>query len=109
MEHQWNLCVQNYKNKKSIAEIGQNDLLSVYKSSFPEMPISQENMNAFWSDFITVAHELIFFIFMQMGYPRWPPGAITKNSKNIKMTIFQEPLVETDPALCKNVFCMKPF
>ena len=22
----------------------------------------------FWSDFITVAHELIFFIFMQMGY-----------------------------------------
>ena len=37
------------------------------------------------------------------------PGAITKNSINTKMTISQEPLVETDPALCQNVSSMKLF
>ena len=42
------------KIKKSRAELGHTDLLSVYKSSFTQMPISQENMNVFWSDSITM-------------------------------------------------------
>ena len=45
---------------------------------------------------------------MQIDYPRWPPGTVTKNSINTKMTIFQDPLVEIDPSLCQNVFCMNP-
>ena len=40
---------------------------------------------------------------------RWLPGAITKNSINMKMTISQEPLVEIDPTMFQNVSCMKPF
>ena len=43
---------------------------------------------------------------MQIDYPRWPPGTVTKNSINTKMTISQDPLVEIDPALCQNVSCM---
>ena len=46
---------------------------------------------------------------MQIDYQRWPSGAFTKNSINTKMRISQEPLVETDPTLCQNVSCMKPF
>ena len=46
------------------------------------------------------------FIFMQIDKSRWPPGAVTKNSTNIKMII---PLDEIDPTLYQNVFCMKPF
>ena len=73
------------------------------------MPISQENMNVFWSDSLTLVSEWNHFIFMQMDNPRWPPGTITKNSTNTKMTISQEPLNEIDPTLCQNVSCMKPF
>ena len=73
------------------------------------MPISQENMNVFCSDLITVVPEWNYFIFMQIDYPRWLPGAITEKSINTKKTIFQEPLVEIDPTLCQNVSCMKPF
>ena len=51
----------------------------------------------------------LFQIFMQIDYPRWPSGAVTKNSINTKMTISQEPLVEIDPTLCQNVPCMKLF
>ena len=40
---------------------------------------------------------------MQIDYPRWPPGTVTKNSINTKMTISQDPLVEIEPALCQNV------
>ena len=37
------LGIQNYKNKKkSTAELGQSDLLSVHKSLFSQMPLSQE-------------------------------------------------------------------
>ena len=49
-----------------------------------------------------------YFIFMQIDYPRWPPGTVTKNSINTKMTISQDPLVDTDPALCQNVSCLNP-
>ena len=48
------------------------------------------------------------FIFMQIDYPRWPPGTVTKNSINTKMTISQDPVVEIDPALCQNVSYMNP-
>ena len=106
MDHKWTLGIQNYKNKKkSTAELGHGDLLSVYKSNFAEMPISQENMNVFWSDLITMVPESSYFIFMQIDYSRWPPGAVTKNSIHTKMTISQEPLVEIDPVLCQNVSC----
>ena len=47
-----------------------------------------------------------YFIFMQIDYPRWPPGTVTKNSINTKMTISQDPLVEIDPAFCQNVSCI---
>ena len=45
---------------------------------------------------------------MQIYYPRWPPGTVTKNSINTKMTISQDPLVEIDPTFCQNVSCMNP-
>ena len=45
---------------------------------------------------------------MQIDYPRWPPGTVTKNSINKKMIISQDPLVEIDPTLCQNVSCMNP-
>ena len=45
---------------------------------------------------------------MQIDYPRWPPGTVTKNSINTKMTISQDPLVEIGPALCQNVSCINP-
>ena len=31
---------------------------------------------------------------MQINNQRWPPGSVTKNNINIKMTISQEPLIE---------------
>ena len=65
-------------------------------------------MNVFRSDLITMVHEWNYFIFMQIDYPRWPPGTVTKNSINTKMTIYRDPLVEIDPSLCQNVSCMKP-
>ena len=37
-----------------------------------------------------------------------PPGTVTKNSINKKMTISQDPLVEIDPTLCQNVSYMNP-
>ena len=46
------------------------------------------------------------FIFMQIDYPRWPPGDVTKNSINTKMTVSRELFVEIDPALCQNVSCI---
>ena len=79
------------KIEKSTVELGHTDLLSVYKSNFAQMSISQENMNVFWSDLITMVSEWNYFIFMQIDNPRWLPGAITKNSTNTKMTISQEP------------------
>ena len=39
------------------------------------------------------------FKFMQIDYPRWLSGAVTKNNINTKMTISLEPLVEIDPTL----------
>ena len=68
------------------------------------MPISRENLNVFCSDLITMVPKWSNFIFMQIDYPRWPPGTVTKNSINTKMTI----LVEIDPSLCQNVSCMNP-
>ena len=65
-----------------------------YKSNFAQTPISQENVNVFCSDLITMVPKWNYFIFMQIEYPRWPPGTVTKNSINTKMTISLEPLVE---------------
>ena len=81
----------------------------VVKSIFAPVPISQENVNVFWSASITVVAEWNHFMFMQIDNPRWLPGAVTKNSTNTKMIISKEPLDETDPSLCQNVCCMKPF
>ena len=64
-------------------------------------------MNIFYSDLITLVPEFNYFIFMQIDYPRWPPGTVTKNSINTKMTISQDPLVEIDPTLSQNVSCIK--
>ena len=65
-------------------------------------------MNVFCSDLITMVPKWNYFIFMQIDYPRWPPGTVTKNSINTKMTRSEEPLVEIDPSLCQNVSCMNP-
>ena len=63
----------------------------MYKSNFAQMPISRENVNVVCSDLITMVPKWNFFmfmqIFMQIDYPRWPPGTVTKNSINTKMTI----------------------
>ena len=75
------------KIKKKTAEEGHSDLLCVYKSNFAQMPISRENVNVFCSDLITMVPKWNYFIFMQIDYPRCPPGAVTKNSINTKMTI----------------------
>ena len=64
-------------------------------------------MNVFCTDLITMVPEWNYFIFMLIDYPRWPPGTVTKNNTNRKMTISQDPLVEIDPTLCQNVSCMK--
>ena len=40
--------------KKSTVELGHSDLLSVNTSNFAQMPISQENINVFWSDLIII-------------------------------------------------------
>ena len=64
-------------------------------------------MNGFCSDLITIVPEWNYNIFMQIDYPRWPPGTATKNNINTKMTISQDPLVEIDPTLCQNASCMK--
>ena len=66
-------------------------------------------MNVFCSDLITMLPVWNYFVFMQIDYPRWPPGTVTKNSTNTKMTISQDPLVEIGPTLCQNVSCIKPF
>ena len=65
-------------------------------------------MNMFCSDLITMVPKWNYYIFMQIDYPRWPPGTVTKNSINSKMTISQDLFVEIDPALYQNVSCMKP-
>ena len=70
---------------------------------------TQENMNLLWSESVKMVPEWNHFIFMQIDNPRWPPGAITKNNTNNKMTISQEPLDEIDPALYHNVSCMNAF
>ena len=88
------LFYRNIKINKNTAELGYSDLHRVYKSSFAQMPISQENMNLFWSDWITMVPECKYFKFMQIDYPRWPPGAVTEKNINMKMIISQEPLVE---------------
>ena len=75
------------KIKKNTAELGHSDLLCVYKSSFAQMPISRENVNVFCSDLIAMVPKWNYFIFLQIDYPRWPPGTVTKNSINTKMTI----------------------
>ena len=58
-------------------------------------------MNVFCSDLITMVPKWNYFIFMQIDYPRWPPGTVIENSINTK-------LVEIDPSLCQNVSCMNP-
>ena len=65
-------------------------------------------MNVFCSDLITMVPKWTFFIFMQIDYPRWPPGTVTKNSMNTKLTISQDPLFEIDPTFGQNVSCMNP-
>ena len=109
-EFAWNiigtLVFKIVKIKKSITELDHSDLLSVYKSNFAQMPISQENMNVFWSDLITMVSDWNYIKIMQTDLPRWSPGSVTKN--NTKMTISQEPLVEISPNLCLNVSCGKP-
>ena len=65
-------------------------------------------MNVFCSDLITMVPKWNYFIFMQIDYPRWPPGTVTKNSINTIMTISQDPLVEIDPTFGQNVYCMNP-
>ena len=75
------------KIKKITAELGHSDLLCVYKSYFAQMPISRVNVTVFCLDLITMVPEWNYFIFMQIDYPRWPPGTVTKNSINMKMTI----------------------
>ena len=72
------------------------------------MPMSRENAIAICSDLITMIPEWNYFIFMLIKYPRWPPGTVTKNSINTKMTVSQDPLVEISPTLCQNVSCVKP-
>ena len=44
------------------------------------MPISH--------NLITMVPKWKYFIFMQIDYPRWPPGTVTKNRINTKMTIY---------------------
>ena len=68
------------------------------------MPISQENLNVFCSDSITMVSVWNHFIFMPIDNPRWPPGAITKNSTNMKMTISEEPFNEVDGNLFQNMY-----
>ena len=58
--------------------------------------------NELGSDLITMVPKWNYFIFMQINYPRWPPGTVTKNSINTKMTISEDPLVEIDLSLCQN-------
>ena len=65
-------------------------------------------MNVFCSDLITMVPKWNYFIFLQIDYPRWPPGTVTKNSINTKMTISQDTLVEIDPTFGQNVYCMNP-
>ena len=65
-------------------------------------------MNVYCSDLIPMVPKWNYFIFMQIDYPRWLLGTITKNSINTKMTISEDPLVEIDPSLCQNVSCMNP-
>ena len=46
--HYWDLGFLNYQNKKkSVAELGHSDLLSVYESSFARTPISQYGIGQF--------------------------------------------------------------
>ena len=65
-------------------------------------------MNVVCSDLITMVPKWNYFIFMQIDYPRWLPGTVTKNSINTKVTVSQDPLVEIDPSLCQHVPCMNP-
>ena len=53
-------------------------------------------MKSFWF------FEWNYFKFMQVDYPRWPSGAVSKNSLNTKMTISQETLFEIQ--LCARIF-----
>ena len=75
------------KIKQNTSESGHSDLLCVYKSNFTQMPISRENVNVFCSDLITMVPKWNYFILMQIDYPRWPSGTVTKNSINTKVTI----------------------
>ena len=49
--------------------------------------LEKKNVNVFCSDLITMVPKWNYFIFMQIDYPRWPAGTVTKNSINTKMTI----------------------
>ena len=61
-------------------------------------------MNVFCSDLITMVPEWNYFIFMQIDYPRWPPGTVTKNSINHENDNILRTIDEIDPSLCQNVF-----
>ena len=65
-------------------------------------------MNVFCSNLITMVPRWNYFIFMQIYYPRWPTGTVTKNSINTKMTISQDPLVEIVLTFGQNVSSMNP-
>ena len=68
------------------------------------MPITRENVNVFCSDLITVVPKWNYFIFMQIDYPRWLPGTVTKNSITRKRQYLKTHWLK----LCQNVSCMNP-
>ena len=43
-----------------------------------------------------------YFIFMQIDYPRWPPGTVTKNSINTKNNILRT--IDELIRLCARMF-----
>ena len=44
---------------------------------------------------------------MIVDHPRWPPATVTKNSKNMKMTISVEPMNGFGSNLIQNELCIK--
>ena len=58
-------------------------------------------MNVLCSDLITMVPKWNYLIFMQIDYPRWPPGTVTKSSINTKMSISQDPWLKLIQLLAK--------
>ena len=57
MEYQWNVGIENCKNKKKNPQQNKVTMTYLVFTGVAQMPISQENMNVFWSDLITVIPE----------------------------------------------------